>query len=309
MNQRLAPRRLVLADRRGEKTVQQQIFRRGFLVVSLFDLAQKLAANDASAAPHQRDAAKVQIPAMLLGGGLQQHITLRVRDDLGAVKRPPHILNKGSSVADRGLGRRPLQNLRRCDALFLQRRQTAREDRLANQSQWLAQIERADRRPLARALLAGRVQYLIHNRRAVFVLLGKDVPGNLDQVTVQFALVPLRENIVQLIGSQAKPALQQVVGLANQLHIAILDAVVNHLDVVAGAVLAHPVAARGSVLYFGGDGLKNRFHVRPRSRIAARHNRRTAARSLFAAGNSGADEQNAFWRQAFGPSVGIGKQR
>ena len=36
----------------------------------------------------------------------------------------------------------------------------------------------------------------------------------------------------------------QVVGLADELHVAVLDAVVDHLDEVAGAVLADPVAAR-----------------------------------------------------------------
>ena len=36
----------------------------------------------------------------------------------------------------------------------------------------------------------------------------------------------------------------QVVGLADELHVSVLDAVVDHLDEVAGAVLANPVAAR-----------------------------------------------------------------
>jgi len=208
VNQRLAPRRLILLIA-AEKKLSSSRFSGAGVCHKTLDFPQELAANNASAAPHQRDAAKVQIPAMLLGRGLQQHIALRVRDDLGAVKRPPHILNKGSSVANRSLARRPLQNLRRFYALFLQRRQAARKDRFADQSQRLTQIERADRRPLARALLAGRIQNLIDNRLAVFVLLGKDVPGNLDQVAVQFALVPFRENRMQLIGAQAKPALQQ----------------------------------------------------------------------------------------------------
>src|ERR1035437_6544839 len=55
VNQRLAPRCLIAVERLGEEAVQQQIFNPRILVESLFDLSQEAAANDASAAPHQRD--------------------------------------------------------------------------------------------------------------------------------------------------------------------------------------------------------------------------------------------------------------
>ena len=203
----------------------------------------------------------------------------------------------------------PCKNLRRFNAFIFQRRQAARKDRLADQSNRLAEIERADDRPLARALLAGGVENLVDDRLAVFVLFGKDLAGDFDQVTVQLALVPLGKDLVQLIGVKAKPALQQVVGLADQLHIAVLDAVVNHLDVVAGAVFAHPVAAGRSVFDLGGDGLEDGFHVRPCGRIAAGHDGWAEARALFAAGDAGADKQNAFCGQIFGAAIGVGKQR
>jgi hypothetical protein len=53
-----------------------------------------------------------------------------------------------------------------------------------------------------------------------------------------------------------RPSLHQLVGLADQLHVAVLDAVVDHLDEVAGAVLADPVAAGLAVVGLGGDAWK-----------------------------------------------------
>jgi hypothetical protein len=106
-----------------------------------------------------------------------------------------------------------------------------------------------------------------------------------------------------------RPSLQQVVGFADQLHVAVLDAVVDHLDVVACAVFAHPVAAGCSVFDLGGDGLEDLLHVRPRGGIAAGHDGGAEARAFFAAGDAGADEENAFFGEILGAAVGIGEQR
>jgi len=81
------------------------------LVEGLFDLAQEPAANDASAAPHEGDAAHIQVPAILLGCGLQQHITLRVGDDLRAVERAAHIFNKCFTMVGDGADSRALEYL------------------------------------------------------------------------------------------------------------------------------------------------------------------------------------------------------
>ena len=92
---------------------------------------------------------------------------------------------------DLDLRPRPAQDFGRLDALVLQRRKAARKHGLADQRDRLAGVERTDDRPFAGALLAGGVQNLVDQRRAVLVLLGKDVARNLDQVAVELALVPL----------------------------------------------------------------------------------------------------------------------
>ena len=136
--------------------------------------------------------------------------------------------------------------------------------------------------------------------------LAKMSRGDFDQVAVELALVPLGEDVVQFVGGEAEAVLQQVVGFADELHVAVLDAVVDHLDVVAGAVFADPVAAGRSVFDLGGDGLEDGLHVRPGGGIAAGHDGGAAARAFFAAGDAGADEENALFGQVLGAAVGVG---
>ncbi len=78
---------------------------------------------------------------------------------------------------------------------------------------------------------------------------------------------------------------------------------------MAGAVLANPVAAGGSVLDLGGDGLKDILHVGPRGGIATGHDGGTEARAFFAARDAGADEEDAFCGEVFGAAVGVSEER
>ena len=83
----------------------------------------------------------------------------------------------------------------------------------------------------------------------------------------------------------------------------------HHLDIVAGAVVADPVAARRAVIDLGRDGLENVLHVRPGVGMAARHDRWPASRALFAAGDAGADEQQPAGAQVLGAPDGVLIQR
>jgi hypothetical protein len=76
---------------------------------------------------------------------------------------------------------------------------------------------------------------------------------------------------MQIFSAQAQASAQQVVGFTDELHVAVLDSVVDHLDVMARAVFADPVAAGRAVFHLGGDGLKDLFDVGPGRRISPRH--------------------------------------
>ena len=56
----------------------------------------------------------------------------------------------------------------------------------------------------------------------------------------------------KLVGAEAKGAMQQVISFGDELHVAILNAVVHHLDEVPGAVGADMGDARAGIA-FGGD--------------------------------------------------------
>ena len=74
--------------------------------------------------------------------------------------------------------------------------------------------------------------------------------------------------------------LQNVVCLADQLHVAVLDAIVHHLDVVPGSGFADPVAAWDIVVLsdLRADFLKHVFNERPRFRMTAEMIRDNALR-------------------------------
>src|SRR5664279_297834 len=73
-----SPGRLILQQCGGEELVEQQVFKLRVIVKGNLDLAKELAADDAAAAPHESDAAEVEIPLVLFRGLAQQHVALSV---------------------------------------------------------------------------------------------------------------------------------------------------------------------------------------------------------------------------------------
>ena len=94
--------------------------------------------------------------------------------------------------------------MRGCHTLVFLCRQTTGEYGLGNQGQRHPLVESYDGRPFAGAFLTGGVEYPVDDELALLVATGKDVAGNLDQVAVQFALVPFLKNFVHLEVRQAK---------------------------------------------------------------------------------------------------------
>lgn len=110
--------------------------------------------------------------------------------------------------------------------------------------------------------LASGVLDVLDQSRAISVLKLKDVAGDLDQVRVELALVPLGKDVAKLVGSESEGLLEDVVGLADHLHVAVFDSVVDHLDVVTSASLADPVAT-GLAIDLGSNRLEDGLYMGP----------------------------------------------
>ena len=208
---------------------------------------------------------------------------------------------------------RPGQGPRGGQPLLLERREGAGEHRLGEQRGGDAQLQGVGPGPLAGALLAGRVQDLVQQGRSFVVPEGQDVGGDGDQVGVQLPPVPAGEHLAHPPGLQAEQLAQQVVGLADELHVPVLDAVVHHLHVVARAVPADPLAAgrpvRRPAPRWPGRSPGSAAR-RPRSRRASgrgrgaplprrrrRRSRRTAARAPPARGRGGRSRRSGSCRR------------
>jgi hypothetical protein len=83
-------------------------------------------------------------------------------------------------------------------------------------------------------------------------VLAQYLGGDLDQEAVQITGVPLGEHLGDLRGGQAKAVAQQLIRLADELHVGVLDAVVHHLHEVPCAVRPD-VGAAGDTVDVRGD--------------------------------------------------------
>jgi hypothetical protein len=109
-------------------------------------------------------------------------------------------------------------------------------------------------------------------------------------------------------GDMPSRLFHQPVGLADHLHVGVLDAVVDHLDEVAGAAAADPVAAGRAVVGLGGDGLQDGLGQRPGLGISARHDGGSVQGPFLAAADAGADEEDAGSFKLLQPADGVGEE-
>ena len=140
---------------------------------------------------------------------------------------------------------------------------------------------------------------------------GENVAGDFDQIAVELPPIPGVEDLSEGLVVEAGSVLEQPVGLANQLHVAIFDAVVHHLDIVAGAPGADPVAAGDVVIGadLGGDRLKDRLDQRPGGGRAAGHQARPFECTFLAARDSGSYIEQPCCLDLAGPSLGVAEER
>jgi hypothetical protein len=258
--------------------------------------------------------------------GLHEHEALGVGDDLGGVKGLLKVGDELLAVTGE-VGGGALELLASAGTLGLEGRKAAREDGLADEGYGLAHVEGVDGGPLAGTLLASRVEDLLEERGSVIVVEVHDVAGDLDEERVKHTLVPLGEDIANLLVGHANTTLHDVVGLINcqleisarndpecttdlgdELHVTVLDTVVNHLDVVASTLVTDPLAA-GLAVRLGGDVLEDVLDVRPGLLVTTGHDGGTVAGTLLATRDTGTDEADALGVEVLGAAVGVGEVR
>mmetsp|Transcript_4622 Transcript_4622/g.11867 ORF Transcript_4622/g.11867 Transcript_4622/m.11867 type:complete len:523 (+) Transcript_4622:184-1752(+) len=152
-----------------------------------------------------------------------------------------------------------------------------------------ALLRRLLHRPLARALGATAVLDHVYQVGAwgERIFGSQDGGGDLDQVARKRAARPLRKHLRDLRVGEAAHRAEQVVRLANQLHVPVLNPIVHHLDVVASRARAQ-VAHAGPIVGARGDRLERGCHVGPRIGRATHHQARAGARTALAARDAAA---------------------
>lgn len=94
--------------------------------------------------------------------------------------------------------------------------------------------------------------------------------------------------------------------LADELHVTVLNTVVDHLDVVTSTLITDPLAA-SLVVALGGDALEDLLDVGPGSLVTTGHDGGTVAGTLLTTGDTGADESETLLGQVLGSAVGVGE--
>ena len=123
--------------------------------------------------------------------------------------------------------------------------------------------------------------------------MAEDICSDLDKIAVQLCFIPLREDFVHLIAGKAEPVAHQLVSLADQLHVAVLNAVMDHLHKMPCTVFTDPVTAGGTVFYLGTDALENRFDIRPCCGGTAGHQGGAFQGAFFSTGDTCSDIEKA----------------
>lgn len=143
---------------------------------------------------------------------LDEHEALGVGDNLGSVQGLLKVVDESLLVALE-LRSRTAQDAAGAATLILESTEAAREDSLADQGDGHAEVQSVDGGPLAGTLLASLVEDLVNKGSAIVVVVVEDITSDLDQEGVKNTAVPLGENITNLLGGETDTALEDIVGL------------------------------------------------------------------------------------------------
>lgn len=146
---------------------------------------------------------------------LHQHEALSVGNNLGGVESLLKVVEELLLVALKlaAVAGNILELGRGNSTLLLDAGQAAGQDSLSNEGDGHAEVEGVNSSPLAGTLLASLVEDLLNERSAVVVVEVHDVAGDLNEERVQDTLVPLGEDVTNLLVGEAEGALHDVVGL------------------------------------------------------------------------------------------------
>lgn len=146
---------------------------------------------------------------------LDEHEALSVGDDLGGIQSLLEVIDESLLVTGE-LGGRAIEETAGTDTLVLDGAQATGENGLTDQGDGHAKVESVDGGPLAGTLLAGLVKDLLDEGSAVVVVEVENVTSDLDQERVQDTLVPLGEDIGNLVDGHAQTTLQDVISLLSR---------------------------------------------------------------------------------------------
>ena len=249
----------------------------------------------------------MEFPAEFFGGGIELYEALGVAAEFGRVEGLSDVVDELLFVAGEvGIGSG--EDSFCADAGIFLSGEAAGEDGFGDEGGGNAEVESVLAHPFPGALLAGGIEDEVDEVSAGFAIFdGEDIAGDFDEVAFEFAFVPFAEDLMEFVVGEADAVFEDVVGFADELHVAVFDAVMDHFDVVSGAGFADPFAAGDIVIGadFGADFLEHIFDVRPCFGVSAGHDAGAFESAFFAAGDAGADEAEAFCGELFVAAVGI----
>ena len=275
-----------------EERIEHEVHQGRIAAVGVGDAVEEAGADDATPTPDGGDTAEVESPAFFLAHRFDEVEALGVADDFRGVKGVVDLLDELGLVrgdVDRRAGELGAGG----DALLLLAGENTGLDGGVDGADDDGVFSGVEQCPLTGAFLAGLVHDELDDRLAgLRVLLFEGLAGDLDEVALHVALIPFVEDGSHFVGGEAG-VLEDVVGFADELHIAVFDAVVDHLHVVTSAAGTDVDDARLAV-DFGCDALEDRLHDFPSGSRATGHDGGAFAGTFFTAGNASADEAEAF---------------
>ncbi len=303
----LTPVLLELVEQVLEERSEHEVAQFRIAAIGIGDVIEEARADDATTAPDGGDFSEVEIPLFLRTHRFDEVEALGVGNDFRGEKGIVHFLHQLSFVAS-DVGHGALQLGAGGHAFFLHGGKDARFHSGVDGGDDHGVFHGVHDRPLARAFLAGGVEDDIDEGLArLGVVLFENFRRDLDEVAFEVAVVPVGKDLAKLGGGEAS-GFEDVVGLADELHIAVLDAVVDHFHVVARTA-GTDVGDAGLAIDFGGNGFEDGLHHIPSGERSAGHDGGAFAGTFFTARDARADETQTFFREIGIATLGVGVER